>query len=701
MSRPVARTIALCLWAASSLAGCDDGAPAASAADGARPDAALDVGVAADAAPVDARPAEDALAPDLGHPDATVDGAVDAAPVDGSPPDGPLRCSAPTEGLAPTGPLPPAASPHRGIDAWEQASWARLRAHLMGEADVHFAATYDHATDRLRIDGGPLEARATVEVARTADGLQVVAGDLAAIFPNTDPATLSDWAALSAAYEAIPDEAHGWLPRAVHAWPHPLPRLWTLFDAPDAPDAVYGLWPSAQANVGTHGGMGLLQSRATFILSGAGVRSGVVLDETPILPDVVPTALAALGAPTTGGVGPDGVYADGLHLRWQDGWPRWEALDPDPCVRAKHVVLVLFDGLMASEINRLVLTDDAPVDLPTFRALARDGVVYASGATVGFPSFSAPGHTTAGTGLWPGHHGVVGNAFWGRAERALVNPFSILADPTAVLADPASLWTLYDRMINDGVETLAQATHRALGAYDPATGEGAFTAVFNEVALGGADWTTLDHFGVGADKADPSQARIADQLAVVQATALLRDTDRPVPTTLQLAFVATDGAGERSGPHSPELQETLVTLDGQLARLRQLYADRGALDDTLFILVSDHGMARQRPGATGTAGVATRAGVPVRYIGNGAIWLATAELAATREGDTVAVVARAHDDGAPLVDATVTCEGCVAEGEPAAQTDAEGRTAWTAPGAAVFRVSAAGYPDAELAVPAP
>lgn len=683
------RTLPLLLLA---LAACDDGSPepTAQAADMLR-----DMG-AADMAPVDAAD-PDQQVPDAALPDAA---RPDAAPDQGPPP----RCSAPPPApLQPDGPAPAPASPHRGVDAWEQASWATLRDHLLTEADVQWVATWDHATARLVIHGGPLGGRVQVLVARGEDGLPTdVQGDLAAIFPATDAGVLGDWASLNAAYMPIEGERGGWLPAAHQTWPLPLLRLLSLFDAPDAPDAAYGLWPWAQATIGTHGGLDLLQSRATFILSGAGARQGVVLDAVPTLPDVIPTVLAALAAPTTAGVGPDGTYADGLHLRRQDGWPRWEALDPDPCVRAKHAVVILFDGLMANEINHLALDDDPGGDLPTFRALAQGGVVYRHGAVVGFPSMSAPGHTTAGTGLWPGHHGVVGNSFWGRAERAEVNPFSILADPTTALTNPEALWALYERMIaGEGVETLSDAVHRAFGPYDPETGAGAYTAVFNEVTLGGADWTTLDHFGagdekLGAQKASLSEYQLADRLALVQLQSLLRQADKPVPTTVQLSFVATDGAGESTGPHSDTVREVLADLDGHLGRIREAYAARGALDDTLFVLVSDHGMARQQPGATGSARAVLRAGVPVRHVGSGQIWFATAELRAERVDATVTVQAVAHDDGRPLVGATLTCAGC----EPAeAITDAEGRATLAAPGEATLTLTAPGYPPATLTVP--
>ena len=111
-------------------------------------------------------------------------------------------------------------------------------------------------------------------------------------------------------YDPAGDARVGWLPAAAQSYPMALRRLATLFDAPDAPDAVVAWRPWAGGGVGTHGGLGLLQSRAALILSGPGARRGVVLDASAALVDVAPTVLAALGAPTTGGTSEAGLHDD-------------------------------------------------------------------------------------------------------------------------------------------------------------------------------------------------------------------------------------------------------------------------------------------------------------------------------------------------------------------------------------------------------
>lgn len=680
---PTSRLAALlCLCLA---IGCDDGGPSTAAVD-VGPDARVDAAVDAEAP--DARDGNDASADAMSEssdaipPDMASDD-IDASP-DGPPPI-PARCSAPPAiPPMPSAPLPPAASPHRGVDALEAESWQTLRDGLLAAPHIHFVATFDHGLDAYVIDGGPNDARTRLVVRRIDDAdrsrVEVIEGAVEDIFPSTDAERHGDYAGLLDALEnpegveisdrgyAEDDPRVGWLSLETQSWPDPLERLTTLFDAPDAPDGVVGVWPWAQGGTGSHGGLGLLQSQAVFVVSGAGARQGIVIDAAARLVDAAPTALAALGIPTTGGVGPDGIYADGLYLTRQDGVVRWEALDPDPCVRPKHVVMILFDGLQASELNHLMLADDPPVELPAFRTFAAEGAVYRYGAVVGFPSYSAPGHATAGTGVWPGRHGVVGNSFFGRAEQATITPFEVLTDLPSFFAEPQRLYDLYDRIFSGDAETVSAAMHRALD------GE-TFTAVLNELTIGGADYTPLDHFGIGRSKASVGDSERVDTLGQLMVEALIGDPRQPVPDLLQLSILATDAAGENDGPHSDLLRQTLATIDRRLTVIREAYARRGVLDETLFILVSDHGMELTDPTRRGSVNNAIRdTGVRTRYIGSGGIWLATMAVAAEQADDTLTVTVTAHDNGGPIEGATVRCTGCGGVlGEDEGVTDASGR----------------------------
>jgi len=681
------------------LTGCPD--------DGSTADVSASAEDAANSAPDSAPgPDGDVIEADLGPVDM---GLSDDAEVTDAAPDAatPTRCNAPPDSPPrPTGPLPPPASAARGIDTWEMDAYTRLRAHVLTHPEVQFLATYDALAGEFVLDGGPADGRVQVRYIRedTPEGsaYRVVEGDLAAIFPDTDAEHFPDLESLITAYQnpnevdytrfgyTADDPRVGFIPPAAQSYPDALIRLGSLFDAPDAPDLVYGLRPGAQSGPGTHGGLGLLQSRAALMFGGAGARSNALIDEPARLVDVIPTILAALDADTTGGVGPDGTYDEGLYLRRQDGRVLWEALAEAPCERPDHVVLILFDGLMATEINHQIHTESPDVELPAMRAIMAGGATYRYGATVGFPSMSGAGHTTSGTGLWPGHSGVLGNSYYGRAEGAVVTPFDILTDFQRYLGDIDNFYALLNRLFAPDIENTAEAAHRGLGAWDGESG--AFVAVFNELTLRGADYSTI-HFLGGAPTKALSTYRIADNLALVQVESLLADRRKPVPTILQLSFLSTDAAGESDGPHSPLLREVLVELDERVGAIRDAYARRDALARTLFVFVSDHGMELQDPSrSTNVGALIAESGVQTSFVSSGLVYLRTLELETSREGEVLRVRVLNHDDAEPKGGATVHCEGCPAQcedcGPAQASTDEQGWAEFIAPAAGPLLIRA-------------
>ena len=615
---------------------------------------------------------------DLGTQDDSLNDLPDAL---SEPEMGVPRCSSPPdEPPAPTGPYPEPASPYRGIDALEQAAYAQLRDAVLADPGVHFIAAWDAERDAYVVDSGPAEARNTLVFRRVLDpdggmDFEILEGTVESIFPNTAVELFGSYDELLGAFEnpnavdltakgyEADDARVGFLPPARQSYPLPLLRLAALFDAPDAPDAVGGVYPWAYPSTGTHGAIALLQSRSTLILSGAGAREGVVLDDVALLADVAPTTLAALGAPTTGGIGPDGTYDNGLYLQRQDGRVLWEALVEDPCDRPDHVVILLFDGLLATEINHQTLDDEPDVTLPTFTELARAGAVYRYGAVTNFPSVSAPGHVTSGTGVWSGHHNVMDNAFFTRSDQSVLNPADLFSNLNYYLEHPEEVIALYEQIMAPGVENLAAAAHRAFGPYNPLTGEGAFVAVVNELTFLGADFSTLDLVG---DQKGLGQYRAADNVAAYQVVDLLGDPEEPVPTILQVSFLSTDGAGESDGPHSPLLREVAREMDRKIAEIRRAYDQRGALEDTLFILISDHGMELQDPSrGSNFRTLVNNSGVRISHLGSGPVYIRTLEILAELDlanDELLTVTVVNHDNDDPVEEAFVTCAGCEQEG---------------------------------------
>lgn len=659
---------------ACALVGCDDGAGAD------EPMADIGMTQRLDASTV----GPDASGFDLGGLDAvSPDGSLDAGP-DAEPDAATGRqCPQPEFAPVPARPLGRAPNSAAGIDAWERAAFDTLADAVLADPGVHFVAAWD-ATEglyrvRYGVDG------AVLRFSRDGAGqIQIVDGAVDAVFANRGAAAFGNYEELLATFVnpngaqlenlgySADDPRVGYLPAEAEAQPFALQRIAALFDAPDAPDLAVGVRPYARGGASTHGGIGVLQSQSTLILSGKGARAGARIDTLARLPDVLPTALAALCAPTVGGIGPDGEYDDGLQLLQQDGRVLWEALDPEE--RPEHVVLVLFDGLQATEINHIALDDSADgINAPTFKAMARGGAVFTRGAVTNYPSVSAPGHMTVGTGVWAGHHGMVDNGFWGRAEQAVITPWSLLEDPTAAVADPSLVFDLIERATVPGVETVGMAAHRAFGRPDADGEGGAFVAVINEVSLVDADYTTLDFLRPPEeDKASLQRYALADDLAVAQIERYLIRDGRRVPTILQLSMVSTDSAGETKGPNSELLRETVENIDRRMARIVAAYAQRGVLDDTLFVLTSDHGMGLQDPTRNSDPrALAQAAGVKTSFIGSGMVYLRTLEIEVESAEQSTSVRVLNHDNSAPVEGQSVVCAGCA---EPAVgTTDAEGR----------------------------
>jgi hypothetical protein len=242
------------------------------------------------------------------------------------------------------------------------------------------------------------------------------------------------------------------------------------------------------------------------------------------------------------------------------------------------------------------------------------------------------------------------------------------SDPGAFARDPHAAFALITGYVPAGVETLAAAAHRAFGPWDPDRRTGAYVAVINDIPVGDADFTTAD-FLTGERSKGLRESQLADELATVQATTLLGTPSAPVPTILQVGFASTDSVGESHGPHAPRTREVLRELDGDLGRIVASYDRAGALDDTLFVIVSDHGMELQDPARAGSVRRVLQAGdIKTSDASFGFVYLRSLVVETRMHAAGVEVTVRNHDDGTPVEGVELSCPAC----DPT-RTDAEGR----------------------------
>jgi predicted AlkP superfamily pyrophosphatase or phosphodiesterase len=177
-----------------------------------------------------------------------------------------------------------------------------------------------------------------------------------------------------------------------------------------------------------------------------------------------------------------------------------------------------------------------------------------------FPTLTFPNHYTQVTGLYPEHHGIVGNTI----EDPLIGRFSI-GDTLAVRdgrwwgGEP--LWVTAERQ---GVRAAA------------------YFWVGSEAPIGGVRPTWYTRF----DNEVPYAVRVR---RVLDWLSLPPDS---APRLITTYFSAPDGAGHRSGPGSAAVDSAIAQVDSAVGALWRGIGALGLGDRVNLVVVSDHGMAQ-------------------------------------------------------------------------------------------------------------
>lgn len=481
----------------------------------------------------------------------------------------------------------------------------------------------DARTRALAVLVGP-ELAHVVDLVAYADGTQVhvvnaagaVAFDRAAPHDvrrvtGRDPIAVQD----PMAFSRLEDEPAA-PPNAANVYPFARERLAGLFDHHAAPDLAVvhtagHFWPERGGHPGEHGSLDAVQSRAPLVLAGAGVGVRGEVDRAARVPDVAPTLLHALGVPPG---------ADGSHLARQTG----TALRDLVASGARHVVGLLWDGCNSSDLYALA----AAGELPAVARLLRRGCLLRGGAIAEFPSVTLVNHTSALTGVGPGRHGILNNAFFDRARGERVVP------------NDSSTWHRAGEWLAADVETVFEVVARVAPDWP--------TACVNEPIDRGASYSTfgLVRANGAADGAksmseqlpDPSVDPHATQRCVtadagyawgtsVDATGLAQVVGlwaeaETRPRLLWWNTTLTDAAHHAGGPHSDLARSAMRDADRRLGVFLDLLDETGTADETFVLLTSDHGSEAADPGCRGDWDDAlTAAGIAFRDEAYGFIYL--------------------------------------------------------------------------------
>jgi predicted AlkP superfamily pyrophosphatase or phosphodiesterase len=244
---------------------------------------------------------------------------------------------------------------------------------------------------------------------------------------------------------------------------------------------------------------------------------------------------------------------------------------------ATRVVMISIDGLRPE-----VYLDPAAlgIEMPNLRALREQGVSARRMIPV-FPSVTYPAHTTLVTGTRPAEHGIVSNfvtaqnwylnaadirsqTLWQAAEAA--------GKTTAIVTWPATIGARVDFLIPENLSFGVPDVRKLLRA-DSTPG------LFDELeqSCGRAQIPSFEA---------PDAGEKLDDVTGCFAAQLLRTRK---PDLLLVHFLDADHREHFAGVDSPEAHHAFERIDGQIGRLRRAAEQAGIAEETVFVIVGDHG----------------------------------------------------------------------------------------------------------------
>ena len=237
------------------------------------------------------------------------------------------------------------------------------------------------------------------------------------------------------------------------------------------------------------------------------------------------------------------------------------AQDPTPVIsvpnppntaaqQAKHyVILVSLDGFRYDYPRRY--------GAPHLLQLAANGVSAPDGMLPAYPSLTFPNHLSIVTGLYPEHHGIVGNSFWdpARKETYVYTQPKTSSDGSWYSGTP--LWVLAE-----------QQGMRAACLFWPGS----------EAEIQGKRPSYYLHY----------DDKLEDEKRVDQVVAWLHLPSALRPHFITLYFANVDHAGHAYGPDSEEVRAAVHHLDAMVGDLRAKLAPLHLPID--LVVVADHGM---------------------------------------------------------------------------------------------------------------
>jgi predicted AlkP superfamily pyrophosphatase or phosphodiesterase len=278
-----------------------------------------------------------------------------------------------------------------------------------------------------------------------------------------------------------------------------------------------------------------------------------------------------------------------------------------------------------------------------FKTLLEQGAVFDDAHYIHYPTVTAVGHSTFLTGATPSLSGIVSNSWYDRESKK--NVTSVSDDNTSLVGAPNSggssprrllVSTLGDEIRMQGVDSkvigisikdrsaILPAGHMANAAYwfDSKTNQWvtssyymnalpAWVASVNAAKPAsraeGASWFALDakHGDpplctmlqdqkdvrtCGSLEASPWGNELIEELAV-RALTEEKLGQHAATDLLTVSFSSNDYVGHAVGPDDPEVRDISIRTDRLLGKLIEAAAKQAGMDNVLFVLTADHGVA--------------------------------------------------------------------------------------------------------------
>lgn len=257
------------------------------------------------------------------------------------------------------------------------------------------------------------------------------------------------------------------------------------------------------------------------------------------------------------------------NLGREPGWGKETTLlfdlDDDVVIPERPVVVFLCDGLRKATFDAML----AAGELPHIKHYLVDRGVSVDAAVTSLPTVTFANIASYATGVYPGHHGILGNKWFDPRYLRFQNYVTI--DTMDLVDDDIQAPTIYEILDREkSVVVLTQINRGCTRFYENwmRVGPAWFFKMFRNVSMS----TT----------------------ARLQNTVWAANEDKRWPDLITLYYPSTDEVAHLWGPDDERYREMIRVFDAEVGDACKALEKEGFLDRTLLVLVTDHGMVKTR-----------------------------------------------------------------------------------------------------------